>query len=268
MAEPFRPVAPVDPTNLRPILFLEAAREIMLSEDWPYRAVSVVMESHTGPGRFSFYGANHPAVIDEVHERRVDVSTLNPAALLTMAHRGTGAFDSPREVATIAVLPHDDQLGRRDQLRPAHAEPSVPDGAPRAWRARRHLRRGCHLVGGPAGRGPVPPAQLRPAGSPPEPGLPPGPHREIPLPPLASDVTTVDYSGWPIYCRTDTPDDLVGHFCQALVVRREHIPWDIGGVHQPPLPLERMVHESPATPQDVPMHPRSAAVWQEHGFLP
>ena len=54
MAEPFRPVAPVDPTNLRPILFLEAAREIMLAEDWSYRAVSVVMESHTGPGRFSF----------------------------------------------------------------------------------------------------------------------------------------------------------------------------------------------------------------------
>ena len=53
------------------------------------------MESHTGPGRFSFYGANHPDVIEEVHARRVDVSILNPAALLTMAHRGTGAFEQP-----------------------------------------------------------------------------------------------------------------------------------------------------------------------------
>jgi hypothetical protein len=35
MGEPFRPVAPVDPTNLRPMLFLEAAREIMLDGDWP-----------------------------------------------------------------------------------------------------------------------------------------------------------------------------------------------------------------------------------------
>lgn len=52
MAEAFRPVAPVDPSNLRPMLFLDVARHIMLSEDWPYRAVSVVMESHTGPGRF------------------------------------------------------------------------------------------------------------------------------------------------------------------------------------------------------------------------
>jgi hypothetical protein len=39
-------------------------------------------------------------------------------------------------------------------------------------------------------------------------------------------------------------------------------------VHQPPLPLERMVKESPVTPLDVPMHPRAAAVWQKHGYLP
>jgi len=39
------------------------------------------------------------------------VSILNPAATLTMAHRGTGAFDSPKNVAAIAVLPHYDQLG-------------------------------------------------------------------------------------------------------------------------------------------------------------
>jgi hypothetical protein len=43
--------------------------------------------------------------------------------------------------------------------------------------------------------------------------------------------------------------------------------WDIGGVSQPPLPLERMVKESPATPLDVPLHPRAAAVWQQHGYL-
>ena len=35
----------------------------------------------------------------------------------------------------------------------------------------------------------------------------------------------------------------------------------------PPLPLEQMVKESPSTPSDVPMHPRAAAVWREHGYL-
>ena len=92
MSEEFRPVAPVDPTNLRPMLFLDVAREIMLSPDWSHRAVTVVMESHTGPGRFSFYGANHPDTIDAVHERRVDISTVNPAAMLTMAYRGAGVY--------------------------------------------------------------------------------------------------------------------------------------------------------------------------------
>ena len=111
MGEPFRPVAPVDPTNLRPMLFLEAARDIMLDGEWPFRAVTIVMEDHGGPGRFAFYGANHPDAVEEVHARRIDISILNPAAMLTMAHRGTGAFTSPKDVATIAVLPHDDRLG-------------------------------------------------------------------------------------------------------------------------------------------------------------
>ena len=62
MGEDFRPVAPVDPTNLRPMLFLDVARQIMLSPDWMHRAATITLESHTGPGRFSFYGANHPAV--------------------------------------------------------------------------------------------------------------------------------------------------------------------------------------------------------------
>ena len=42
MAAEYRPVPPA---YLRPLLFLDAAREMMLSQDWPYRTVSVVMES-------------------------------------------------------------------------------------------------------------------------------------------------------------------------------------------------------------------------------
>jgi len=159
MTEEYRPVAPVDPTNLRPMLFLDAAREMMLNRDWSHRAVSIVLESHTGPGRFAFYGA-----------------------------KGSG--------------------------------------------------------------------------------LPPGPHREVPYPSLPEDVPAVDYSGWPIYCRADTPGALVELFCTALITRRDEIVWNIGGPHQPPLPLEQMVRESPVTPLDVPMHPRAAAVWQQHGYLP
>ena len=37
MAEEYRPVAP---TNLRPMMFLDVAREMMLSPDWSHRAVT------------------------------------------------------------------------------------------------------------------------------------------------------------------------------------------------------------------------------------
>ena len=53
----------------------------------------------------------------------------------------------------------------------------------------------------------------------------------------------------------------------SAVNARDTIMWDIGGVHQPSLPPERMVRDSPVTPLDVPLHPRAAAVWTEQGFL-
>jgi TRAP-type uncharacterized transport system substrate-binding protein len=325
MAEGFRPVAPVDPTNLRPMLFLDVAREIMLSQDWPYRAVSVVMESQSGPGRYSFYGASHPDAIDEVHARRVDVSTLNSAAMLTMAHRGTGAFDYPRDVATIAMLPHYDQLGFAVADRLGFASladiaaakyplrvsvrgsvdactPLMVDvvlqaygfslGDIRAWGGTissdqpmpgdpsrlGRLERGeidaifdegvvlwADLVAAAGARLlPLSPAHLEFLQ---DQGFRRGLIEKSRYPSLPGDVPTVDYSGWPLYCHPDTPDALVEHFCQALVSRRDDIVWDTGGVRQPPLPLERMVKDSPLTPFDVPMHPRAAAVWRQHGYL-
>lgn len=325
MTDAFRPVAPVDPTNLRPMLFLDVARQIMLSQDWTHRAVSVVMESHTGPGRFTFYGANHPDIIEDVHARRVDVSILNPAALLTMAHRGVGAFDRPREVATIAVLPHYDQLGfavadrlgftslddiaaaryplrvsvrgsidactpimvdvvlrahgfSLDDVRAWGGEISSDQPMPNHPSRIGRLERGeidaifdegvvlwADLVTGAGARLlPLSPSHLDALQVE---GFRRGLIEKSRYPSLPGDVPTVDFSGWPIYCRTDTPDALVEQFCQALASRRDDIVWDIGGVRQPPLPLERMVRESPMTPLDVPMHPRAADVWRQHGYL-
>jgi uncharacterized protein len=325
MAEAYRPVAPVDPTNLRPMLFLEVARELMLGPDWSHRAVSIVMESHTGPGRFAFYGANHPGVIDDVHARRVDISILNPAALLTMAYRGVGAFTSPREVATVAVLPHDDQLGFAvaDRLGFTSLEDIAAARYPLRVSVRGSLDACTPIMvdvvlrahglslddirawGGeisydqPMPHDPSRIGRLRqgeidaifdegivlwgdkvaPAGAA---FLPIGPGRLAALetqgfrraliekaryPSLPADIPTVDFSGWPVYCRRDTPADLVERFCEALVSRRDAIVWDIGGTRQPPLPLERMVTESPATPFDVPLHPQAAAVWRRHGYL-
>ena len=100
------------PFTIRSRLFLEVASEMMGASDWPYREVSMELRSQTDePGTFRLYGANHPNSLQEMAEGRLDISTLNPAALLTMAYRGSGAFEKPIPVATIAVLPHYDQLG-------------------------------------------------------------------------------------------------------------------------------------------------------------
>jgi TRAP-type uncharacterized transport system substrate-binding protein len=325
MAAEFRPVAPVDPTNLRPMLFLDVAREMMLGDDWPHRAVTVVMESHTGPGRFTFYGANHPDMVDQVHAGLVDVSILNPAAMLAMAYHGTGAYDAKRDVAAIAVLPHYDQLGFAVASRLGFA--SLSDIAERRYPLRVSVRGSidaCTPImvdvvlrehgftlsdlerwGGEISYDqPMPndPSRLgrlaageidaifdegvvmwadRVAGAgaaflPLEAdhldkllaqGFRRGAIERSRYPTLPGDIPTVDYSGWPIYCRADAPDGLIEKFCRALVSRRDSVVWDIGGATQPPLPLDRMARESPYTPQDVPLHPAAAAVWREHGFL-
>jgi hypothetical protein len=284
VGEPFRPVAPVDPTNLRPMLFLEAARDMMLNEDWPFRAVSVVMEDHGGPGRFAFYGANHPDAVEEVHAGRVDISTLNPAAMLTMAYRGTGAFTSPKDVATIAVLPHDDRLGFAvaDRLGFAHLADIAAARYPLRVSVRGSIdactpimvdvvlrEHGFSLDDIKTWGGEISYDQP----------MPNHPSRIGRLERgeldaifdegivMWADVPAVDYGGWPIYCRSDTSALLVDKFCRALARRRDTIPWDIGGPVQPPLPLERMARDSPVTPLDVPLHPQAAAVWRELGYL-
>jgi hypothetical protein len=53
---------------------------------------------------------------------------------------------------------------------------------------------------------------------------------------LDADVPTVDFSGFLVYTRADTPPAAVTGFCEAMVAARDRIPWQ-GGAS---LPLERM----------------------------
>jgi hypothetical protein len=86
-------------------------------------------------------------------------------------------------------------------------------------------------------------------------------------PSLLADVQTVDCSGWPVFCRTDTPDIVVEQFCRGLESAKDHLVWDLGLATQAPLLLARMVLDSPSTPFDVPLHPRAQAVWKQLGYL-
>ena len=83
------------------------------------------------------------------------------------------------------------------------------------------------------------------------------------FPKLPQDVPTLDFSGWPIYTRAETPGDLVTRFCRGLEARADKVPWEEEG----PLPLERMVRDTPAGPLDVALHPAAERYWRERGVL-
>jgi TRAP-type uncharacterized transport system substrate-binding protein len=105
-------VGPIDPLNIRAKLMLETASHMMTDWDWPYREAVVEMRSQGDEiGSFRLFGANDPSSIQDVYDRKTDISILNPMVLLSMAHRGIGMFSHPMEVALIAVMPHYDQLG-------------------------------------------------------------------------------------------------------------------------------------------------------------
>ncbi|MFC1868847.1 TAXI family TRAP transporter solute-binding subunit [Thermodesulfobacteriota bacterium] len=100
------------PDTIRPRLVFEVASEMMGSSRWPYCEPRLELRSQRDePEVFRFYGACHPDTIREVAERKLDISMVNPEVLLKMAYRGTGPFDRPHPLATIAVIPHYDQLG-------------------------------------------------------------------------------------------------------------------------------------------------------------
>ncbi len=82
-------------------------------------------------------------------------------------------------------------------------------------------------------------------------------------PKLSADVSTLDFSGWPVFTHADVPDEIITSFCSALETRKESIPWQGEG----PLPLECMCRDSADSPLDVPLHPAAERFWRERGYL-
>ena len=83
------------------------------------------------------------------------------------------------------------------------------------------------------------------------------------FPKLSADVPSLDFSGWPIYTHQETPDALVSDFCQALESSKDRIPWAQEG----PLPLARMVRDTPEGHIEVPLHPAAEHFWRQCGYL-
>ena len=83
------------------------------------------------------------------------------------------------------------------------------------------------------------------------------------FPKLSRDVPSIDFSGWPIYTREDTPDGLVTDFCRALEASKDRIPW----AEDAPLPLAQMVQDTSEGHLEVPLHAAAERFWRERGYI-
>jgi TRAP-type uncharacterized transport system substrate-binding protein len=83
------------------------------------------------------------------------------------------------------------------------------------------------------------------------------------LPGLQEDVWTVDFSGWPVFCLENAPDDMVTSFCEGLEARKERIPWYGEG----PMDLQRMVSDTRDAPMAIPLHLAAERFWRARGYI-
>ncbi len=82
-------------------------------------------------------------------------------------------------------------------------------------------------------------------------------------PKLERDVWSIDFSGWPVFCREDAPDSIVRAFCIGMENRKDRIPWYGTG----PLRTDLLCKSSREGPLDVPLHRAAEQYWRELGYL-
>jgi hypothetical protein len=83
------------------------------------------------------------------------------------------------------------------------------------------------------------------------------------FPGMAKDVTTLDFSGWPMIVRADMPDELAYAICEAIEQRQDVIPTD----NYKPLEMAQLCANDEETPYDVPLHKGAARFYRERGYL-
>ncbi len=299
---------------------IEVAAEIVAADDQPYRrARAQLRDKATDDGwALNFFASSTIEGIDAVASGEATLAIVNPAAILTMAVRGTGPFKEPLPLRVITTFPSpdscafaakkelglasvDDILARKAPLKLSvraekdHCLHGVlddifaalgmttkdltswggglrHDASPR-WAKKASIEKGANAVFEEATRSWIDEAL--------ELGMDVLPFSDALLekleavgyrrklvrkadhPGLPRDVPSIDFSGWAVFVRADTPDRLVGQICAAVEARKNLIPWQGPG----PLPVERMCKDTPDTPMDVPLHPAAENYWKSRGFI-
>lgn len=81
---------------------------------------------------------------------------------------------------------------------------------------------------------------------------------------LDADVSTVDFSGFLVFTRSDLDEAKVAKFCEAMVAAAPLAGWQGG----PTLPLDQMCRDTVDAPIPLPLHPAAEQTWRRHGLLP
>jgi TRAP-type uncharacterized transport system substrate-binding protein len=83
------------------------------------------------------------------------------------------------------------------------------------------------------------------------------------FPGMAQDVTTLDFSGWPMIVRADMKDEVAYAICEAIEKRKEAIPTD----NYKPLEMAQLCANDEESPYDVPLHKGAERFYRERGYL-
>jgi TRAP-type uncharacterized transport system substrate-binding protein len=80
---------------------------------------------------------------------------------------------------------------------------------------------------------------------------------------MASDIPTVDFSGWPMVVRADIPNDVAFALCESIEKRKHLIPTD----NFKPLNMAQLCANDEEAPCNVPLHPGARRFYRERGYL-
>jgi len=80
---------------------------------------------------------------------------------------------------------------------------------------------------------------------------------------MATDVATVDFSGWPMVVHADLPNDIAYALCEAIEKRRKALPSD----NFKPISMRQLCANDEEAPFNVPLHPGARRFYRERGYL-
>lgn len=98
--------------QIRPILLLEMAAELVWDRDWPAHHTRLLMSKQGAgnPVQYNLVSSDSPSSFDEVVRKEVQLAMVNPAAPLGMAVRGMGPYKEPMPLRVITTIPSLDQF--------------------------------------------------------------------------------------------------------------------------------------------------------------